>query len=119
MGVLERYGRKDLNDKEMRWFYFFKTFIENQRIFFIIRKDLGVGGWCLKNPYGVRILNPLDIIGRFLRDLTFIIRIGRLIGLIPLNGLIRLIDLCKGEVPIFRGGGSIKYFFPQKHAGPP
>ncbi len=28
------------------------------------RKDLGVGGWGLENSYGVRILNPLEIIGR-------------------------------------------------------
>ncbi len=25
------------------------------------RKDLGVGGWGLENPYGIRILNPLEI----------------------------------------------------------
>ncbi len=25
-----------------------------------------MGGWGLKNPYGVRILNPLEIIGRSL-----------------------------------------------------
>ncbi len=41
--------------------------IENQRIFLTPRKDLEVGGWGLDNPYGVRILNPLEIIGRSLR----------------------------------------------------
>ncbi len=40
--------------------------IENQRIFLAPRKDLGVGGWGLDNPYGVRILNPLEIIGQSL-----------------------------------------------------
>ena len=43
--------------------------IENQRIFLVIRKDLGVGGWGLENPYGVRILNPLEIIGQSLTGL--------------------------------------------------
>ena len=38
--------------------------IENQRIFLSTRKDLGVGGWGPENPYGVRILNMLEIIGR-------------------------------------------------------
>ncbi len=44
----------------------YKTCIENQRIFLATRKDLGVGGWGLEIPYGVRILNPLEIIGRSL-----------------------------------------------------
>ncbi len=38
-----------------------KMSIENQRIhgiFLAPRKDLGVGWWCLDNPYGLRILNP-------------------------------------------------------------
>ena len=43
-----------------------KTSIENQRIFLSSRKDLEVVGWGLENPYGVRILNPLEIIGRSL-----------------------------------------------------
>ncbi len=43
-----------------------KTFIENQHIFLRTRKDLVVGGWGLEIPYGVRILNPLEIIGRSL-----------------------------------------------------
>ncbi len=34
---------------------FFKTCIENHRIFLVTRKNLGVGGWGLENPYGVRI----------------------------------------------------------------
>ncbi len=34
--------------------------VENQRI----HKDLGVGWRGLENPYSVRILNPLKIIGR-------------------------------------------------------
>ena len=46
-----------------------KMSIENQRIFFAPRKDLGVGGWGLDNPYSVRILNPLEIIGRSLMSL--------------------------------------------------
>ncbi len=40
--------------------------IENQRIFLGTCKDLGVRGWGLENPYSVRILNPLEIIGRSL-----------------------------------------------------
>ena len=52
---------------KMRWFYFLIILIKNQRIFLTTRKDLGVGGWGLENPYGVRILNPLEIIGRSLR----------------------------------------------------
>ena len=40
-----------------------KMSIKNQRIFLVTRKDLAVGGWGLENPYGVRILNPLEIIG--------------------------------------------------------
>ncbi len=47
----------------MCWFYFL---IENQCISLQICKDLGVGGWGLDNPYDVRILNPLEIIGRSL-----------------------------------------------------
>ncbi len=47
-----------------------KTSIENQRIFLATRKDLGVGGWGLENTYGVRILNPLEIIGRSLTALV-------------------------------------------------
>ena len=43
-----------------------KTCIENQHIFVGTCKDLGVGGWGLKNPYCVRILNLLKIIGRSL-----------------------------------------------------
>ncbi len=43
-----------------------KTCIENQLIFVATRKNLGVGGWGLDIPYGVRILNPLEIIGRSL-----------------------------------------------------
>ncbi len=43
-----------------------KMSIENQRIFLAPRKDLGMGGWGLDNPYGVRILNPLEIIERSL-----------------------------------------------------
>ena len=46
-----------------------KTSIENQRIFLVTRKDLEVDGWCLKNPYGVRILKSLEIIGRSLTKL--------------------------------------------------
>ena len=46
MGGLGQYARKD--------------------IFLVTRKDLGMGGWGLKNPYGVRILNLLEIIGRSL-----------------------------------------------------
>ncbi len=44
----------------------FYILVENQRIFLSTRKDLGVGGWGLKYPYGVRILNPLEIIGQSL-----------------------------------------------------
>ena len=44
--------------------------IENQHIFLAPCKDLGVGGWGLDNPYGVRILNPLEIIGRSLIDMS-------------------------------------------------
>ncbi len=44
-----------------------KKSIKNQHNFLATRKDLGVGGWGLKNPYGVRILNPLEIIGQSLR----------------------------------------------------
>ncbi len=51
---------------KMRWFYFLT---ENQRIFLSTCKDLGVGGWGLRNPYGVRILNPLEIIGRSLKKI--------------------------------------------------
>ncbi len=40
-----------------------KMSIENQRIFLASCKDLGVRGWGLKISYGVRILNPLEIIG--------------------------------------------------------
>ncbi len=40
--------------------------LKNQRISLVTCKDLGVGGWGLDNPYGVRILNPLEIIGRSL-----------------------------------------------------
>ncbi len=47
-----------------------KMSIENQRIFLAHRKILGVGGWGLDNPYGVRILNPLEIIGRSLIDMS-------------------------------------------------
>ncbi len=50
---------------KMHWFYFL---IENQRIFLTTRKDFGVGEWGLDNPYGVRILNPLEIIGRSLKS---------------------------------------------------
>ena len=46
-----------------------KKAIKNQHIFLATRKDLGVGGWGLKNPYGVRILNSLAIIGRSLNGL--------------------------------------------------
>ncbi len=49
--------------------YMNKMSIENQRIFLALRKDLGVGGWGLDNPYGVRILNPLEIIGQSLRGM--------------------------------------------------
>ena len=42
--------------------------IENQHIFLATRTDLGVGGWC---PYGVRILNPLKIIGRSIMEFLF------------------------------------------------
>ncbi len=61
MGGLGRYARKDLNEKNC-WLYFLT---ENQHIFIATHKDLGVGGWGLKNPYGVR-MNPLEIIGRSL-----------------------------------------------------
>ncbi len=40
--------------------------IENQCIFLTTRRALGMGGWGLENSYGVRILNPLEIIGRSL-----------------------------------------------------
>ncbi len=40
-----------------------KTSIENQRVFLAICIDKGVDGWGLENPYGVRIINPLEIIG--------------------------------------------------------
>ena len=40
-----------------------KMSTENQHIFLAPRKDLGVSGWGLDNPSGVRILNPLEIIG--------------------------------------------------------
>ena len=46
-----------------------ETSIEHQRIFVTSRKDLGVDGWGLENTYGVRILNPLEIIGRSLRSM--------------------------------------------------
>ena len=59
--------------------------IENQRIFLVTRKDLGVGGWGLENPYSVRILNLLEIIGRSLR--------GILLNIITLNGIIP----CRGR----------------------
>ncbi len=52
----------------MRWSYF----IENQCIFLTSRKDLGVGWRGLENPYGVRILNPLEIIGRSLTVTGFL-----------------------------------------------
>ncbi len=39
------------------------TVLKNQRISLATCKDLGVGGWGLDNPYGGRILNPLEIIG--------------------------------------------------------
>ena len=53
---------------KMCWFYFLN---ENQRISLQICKDLGVGGCGLENPYGVRILNPLEIIGRALNGVQF------------------------------------------------
>ena len=40
------------------------TCIENQHVFLTTCKDLGVGGWGPVIPYGVRILNPLEIIGQ-------------------------------------------------------
>ena len=40
-----------------------KTSIKNQHIFLATRKNKEVGGWGLLNPDGVRILNPLEIIG--------------------------------------------------------
>ena len=42
-----------------------KKTIRNQHIFLATRKDLGVGGWGLKNPDSVRILNSLEIIGPY------------------------------------------------------
>ncbi len=48
-----------------------KMSIENQHIFLAPRKHLGVGRWGLDNPYGVRILNPLEITGRSLRAIPF------------------------------------------------
>ncbi len=51
---------------KMCWFYFLIILIKKQRILLTARKDLGVGGCYLKNPYGVRILNALAIIGRSL-----------------------------------------------------
>ncbi len=48
-----------------------KTFIDNQHIFITTCKDLGVDGWDLINPYGVRILNLLEIIGRSLIIVNF------------------------------------------------
>ncbi len=49
--------------------------IENQHIFLAPHKDLGVGGWVLDNPYGVGILNPLEIIGRSLTEPLYCMRI--------------------------------------------
>ncbi len=46
---------------------FLKTSFENQHIFFVTCKELGMSGWGLANPYDVRILNLLRIIGRTLR----------------------------------------------------
>ncbi len=46
----------------------FKHFNKNQHVCLASRKDLVVGGWGLENPYGVRILNPLEIIGRSLNS---------------------------------------------------
>ncbi len=40
-------------------------------IFLATCKDLGVGWWSLKNPYGLRILKPLKIIGRSLKKGEF------------------------------------------------
>ncbi len=65
MGGQGRYARKDLDDKKCVGFIQVST--ENQLIFLPSCKDLGVGGWGLKNPYVVRILNPLEIIGRSLK----------------------------------------------------
>ncbi len=47
-----------------------KTSSKNQHIFLSSGKDLEVGGWGLENPYGVRILNSLKIVGRSLIILT-------------------------------------------------
>ncbi len=49
-----------------------KMSTENQRIFLATRKDLGMGGWGLDNPYSVRILNTLEIIGRSLNCMEFL-----------------------------------------------
>ncbi len=43
-----------------------KKSIKNQYIFLATGKDLGVGGWGLKTPYGVRILITFEIIRRSL-----------------------------------------------------
>ena len=48
-----------------------KKAIVNKHIFPATRKDLGVGAWGLKNPYGVRISNSLEIIGRSLNNIQF------------------------------------------------
>ncbi len=62
MGGLGRYARKDLKDKKCVGFIFYRKYI-----LLTTCKDLGVDGWCLENSYSVRILNPLEIIGRSLR----------------------------------------------------
>ena len=61
-----------------------KMSIEYQHIFLAPRKDLGVGGWGRDNPFGVRILNPLEIIGQSLNHINnniFINRYGYLLHL--------------------------------------
>ncbi len=60
-------------DTYLLYYMITETMWQYQRIFLTSRKDLGMGRWGLENPYGVRILNPLEIIGRSLKHILNII----------------------------------------------